>query len=456
MNGAATAPKAAALRRSMGPLQAFSLVVGIIIGASIFVQPSEITTLVPWIPGILLAWTVAGLLTLAGALICAELTSAFPRAGGVYAFLRETLSPVVGFLWGWAMFWSVHTGIIAAVAFVFARYAMFFLPVGEAAIPVVAIGAVALVSAVNYVGVQYGGRVQSAFTVVKVTAIALLIVAGTVLGARLPTHFVGSAAVGAGAVSAPAFIGAVAAGLFAFGGWHMIAYAAEETIDAPRTIPRALVAGILVVIACYILLNTVYLYVLPLDVVAQSSRVAADAADALVGAGGAGLMAALVVISAFGALNGLVLSGPRLYFAMAEDGLLFRWLAEVHPRYRTPHRALLMQAVWAAVLVATGTYRALFTRVVFTEWIFFALLAVGLVLVRRRSGYAPAYRVLGGWIVPAFFLLGSVVVVGNQLIAQPAASAVGLLFVATGVPVYFLWLRPRVSRRRVGTRRSHE
>jgi APA family basic amino acid/polyamine antiporter len=441
----ATVSTSGGLRRSIGPLQAFSLVVGIIIGASIFVQPSEITTLVPWIPAILLAWTAAGLLTMAGALICAELSSAIPRAGGVYSFLRETMSPMVGFLWGWAMFWSVHTGIIAAVALVFARYAVFFLPVGDEAVPAVAIGAVALVSAINYVGVQYGGRVQAAFTVVKIAAIAILIVAGLILGAALPEHFVGSAS-GAESVTVSAFIRAVAAGLFAYGGWHMIAYAAEETVDPERTVPRALITGILVVVACYVALNTVYLYVLPLDAVAQSTRVAADAADALVGSGGAGLMAALVVVSAFGALNGLVLSGPRLYFAMAEDGLLIRWLAGVHPRFRTPHRALVVQALWAAVLVATGTYRALFTRVVFTEWIFFGLLAVGLIAIRRRPDYTPAYRVPGGWLIPALFFAGSAVVVVNQIIAQPGASAIGLLFVAAGLPVYYLWLSPRSSR----------
>ncbi|NIP79115.1 MAG: APC family permease, partial [Gemmatimonadetes bacterium] len=196
-----------------------------------------------------------------------------------------------------------------------------------------------------------------------------------------------------GAFTLGDFALALVAGLFAFGGWHMVTYNAEETLDPERTIPRALVVGTLVVTACYILLNAVYLYVLPLETVAASDRVAADAADAVLGRGGGMIMSALVVFSTFGALSGIILAGPRVYYAMARDGLLFRWLGEVHPRYRTPHRAIVLQAVWASVLVSTGTYRALFTRVIYTEWIFFGLMAVGLILLRRGPGPTPPYQV---------------------------------------------------------------
>jgi APA family basic amino acid/polyamine antiporter len=203
------------------------------------------------------------------------------------------------------------------------------------------------------------------------------------------------------------------------------------------------VIGVVIVTLCYVALNAAYLYVLPIDRVAVSTRIAADAADVLVGRSGAAAMSALVVFSTFGALNGIILTGPRVYFAMARDGLLFRWVAGIHPRFDTPHRAIVLQAVWSSVLVATGTYRQLFTRVIYTEWIFFALMAVGLVLLRRRPGYSPDYRTWGYPFVPAAFAIASLVIVANQIATDPMESASGLLLVAAGLPVYAIWLRGR-------------
>ena len=431
------------LRRSMGLVQATALVAGIIIGASIFVQPSEIVRDVPSIAGIFIVWTSAGLLTLAGASICAELSSAFPETGGVYVFLRRTVAPIVAFLWGWAMFWSMHSGIIAAIAMIFGRYVTFFVPGGDLAIRLFAIGAILVISAVNYVGVQHGGRLQAAVTIGKVAVIALMIAVAFALGAR-------SGAAPAAVEAAPAavdpsvaaYVRAIAAGLFAFGGWHMVTYMAGETKDAERTIPRALVIGIVVVVACYIALNAAYLHVLPLDVVIGSTRVAADASDAVLGGGGAAFVSALVAFSCFGAIGGLVLAGPRVYHSMAEDGLLFRWFGAIHPRWRTPHRAIALQAIWSCVLVATGTYRALFTRVIYTEWLFFALMAVGLILARRRVDYRPAWRMPGYPVVPGLFIAGALTVVVMQVIDQPRDAALGLGMVLLGIPVYLLWAKP--------------
>ncbi len=219
----------------------------------------------------------------------------------------------------------------------------------------------------------------------------------------------------------------------------MVTYTAEETRNPQRTIPRALILGTLLVTAVYVSLNAVYLYVLPFDRVVASNRIAADAADAVLGRGGGTVMAGLVACSAFGALAGIVLTGPRVYFSMARDGLLFRWMGAVHPKFGTPHRAIVLQAVWSSVLVATGTYRALFTRVVFTEWIFFALMAIGLLLLRSRPGYAPAYRVRGVPVVPLIFAAAAVVVAVSQIAARPRESVTGLLLVLAGLPVYVLW-----------------
>jgi APA family basic amino acid/polyamine antiporter len=220
-----------------------------------------------------------------------------------------------------------------------------------------------------------------------------------------------------------------------------VSYAAEETVDPTRTIPRALVAGTLTVTALYVALNAAYLRVLPLATVARSSRVAADFADAAVGGHGAQIMSALVILSTLGAMNGVILAGPRVYLAMAHDGLLFKWVGGVHPEFRTPHRAIALQAVWSSVLVATGSYRALFTRVVYTEWIFFGMLAAGLFLLRRREGYAPPYRVWGYPFLPALFVVSTAAIVLNQVVAQPLESASGLLFVLLGLPVYYIWAR---------------
>lgn len=425
-----------ALQRSLGLTHATAMVVGTIIGASIFVQPSEITSLMPSASGILLVWLAAGALTLCGALVCAELASAFPRTGGVYVFLKEAYSPAAGFLWGWAMFWSMHTGIIAAIAMIFARYAAHFVPLGEAGLRLTAAALILGLSAVNWFGVRHGGRVQTVFTAAKLLAIAALLMAGLFWSGQTAPS-----AAAAEPGSARDFLLALGAGLFAFGGWHMVTYTAGETRDAARTIPRALLLGTLIVTACYAGLNALYLRVLPLDAIRASTRVAADAADALLGGGGASLMAALVMVSTFGAVNGILLAGPRVYYSMASDGLLFRWLAATHPRFQTPHRAILLQAVWAAVLALTGTYRALFTRVIYTEWIFFALMAAGLFSLRRRPDYRPVWRLWGYPVVPALFVLASLMIVVVQVRAAPLDSAVGLAIVLLGLPVYLLWTR---------------
>ena len=438
------------LHRAIRLPHATAMVIGTIIGASIFVQPSEITGRVPTVGGIFAVWIVCGVLTLFGALVSAELASTFPESGGVYAFLRESFGPWLGFLWAWAMFWTMHTGIIAAIATVFARYMGYFAPLGDLGTKAVAMSAVLLLSAVNYRGVRHGSVLQTVFTAGKLVAIVAIIALGLAFGGE--AHASAAAATAAVIPGSGAswtlgdFALALVAGLFAFGGWHMVTYNAEETHDPRRTVPRALVTGTLVVTACYVALNAVYLHVLPLEVVANSDRVAADAADAVFGRGGGAVMSTLVVFSTFGALAGIVLAGPRVYYAMARDGLLFPWVGGVHPRYRTPHRAVVLQAVWACVLVGTGTYRALFTRVVYTEWIFFGLMAVGLIVLRRRPGVRRDYSVWGYPWIPVAFAGAAFAIVANQVVAEPAESLIGLGLVLAGLPVYHFWARRGYAR----------
>jgi APA family basic amino acid/polyamine antiporter len=414
-------------------------VVGTIIGSSIFVQASEIANLVPHPGAILLAWAAAGVLTLIGALVCAELASAYPRTGGVYVYLKEIYSPTLGFLWGWAMIWTMHSGILAAIATVFARYAGNFLPLNDATTRAVAVAAIIVLSAINYVGVKFGSRVQSAFTLVKVIAVFAIIILGFVFfDVREPSP---DMAMVATPVTAAGFLLAVGAGLFAFGGWHMVTYTAEETINPTRTIPRSLMIGIAVVTVSYIGLNLVYTMNLPMKAVMTSTRIAADTFDVLMGPQAARAISALVMFSAFGALNGIVMMGPRVYYQMAQDGLFFRWAAHLEPTFKTPDRAIVLQAIVASVLVATGSYRALFTRVIYTEWIFFALLALGVVLMRRRPGYAPAWRMPLVPLAPMLFVIVSLLIVVNQIRADWFNAAIGLAIVATGFPAYYLWKR---------------
>lgn len=435
------------LERAIGLNYATAMVVGTIIGAAIFVQPSEITGQVPSVPWIFAVWAVAGILTLFGALVCAELASTFPASGGVYVYLREAYSPALGFLYGWAMFWVMHSGIIAAIAVIFARYAGYFVPLGDFGTRVIAVCAVLLISWVNYRGVRQGSVLQATFTWVKVMAILAIIAIGFSMGgdaheaAMAAASSAGAAPYQGDGMTLSDFALALVAGLFAFGGWHMVTYSADETRNPKETIPRALVMGTLLVTACYIALNAIYLYLLPFEAVATSTRVAADAADAVFGTGGGAVMSAVVLFSAFGAVSGVILAGPRVYYAMAQDGLLFRWAGEVHPRYKTPHRAILLQAVWSSVLILTGTYRALFTRAIYTEWIFFGLMAIGIFIIRRRSDVQRDYSIWGFPWVPIIFAVSAFGIVINQVLVEPVDSAVGLGLVVIGWPVYHFWSR---------------
>ncbi len=433
------------LRRSMSLPHATAMVIGIILGASIFIQPSEITRLVPNERGLLLVWLAAGALTLCGALVCAELASAFPETGGVYVFLKRIFSPALGFVWGWAMFWTMHSGIIAAIAVLLARYAAYFLHFGENGVRLTAVAAILALSGINYLGVKPGSTVQLVLTVAKVGALAAMVLLLFAFGE--PAHQALPVTSGeATAIGFSAYGLAIAAGLFAFGGWHMATYAAGETLDPRHTIPRALIVGTLAVTAVYILTNAAYLYVLPLDAVARSSRVAADATEHALGAHAGGMIAALVIVSAAGALNGIILAGPRVYYAMASDGLAFRWLSAVDPRRQTPFLAIAAQALWSCVLVTTNSYRELFTRVVYTEWLFFALLAAGLFVLRRRRDYCPAFLTPGYPVVPVLFIVAASGIAFNQIRSDPRGSALGLGLILLGLPVYFVWSYQRLKK----------
>ena len=420
------------------------MVVGIIVGASIFVQPAEVTRLVPNRSGVILAWLVSGVLTLCAALVCAELARLFPDTGGVYVFLKQIYSPALGFLWGWTMFFVMHAGILAAIAVVLARYLGYFFGFGDAGVRMLAMAAILLVSFVQYMGVKPGSAVQVVLTAAKVCAVALLCALIFTLGKGAHHDVVASADQ---PVHFASFGLAVAAGLFAFGGWHMVSYSAGETRNPERTIPRALILGVLIVTACYTLLNAAYLYVMPLGSVATSTRVAADAMERVLGPAGAKVITVVIIVSALGSLNGIALAGPRVYYAMAQDRLAFRWLGALHPKRQTPYLAIAAQAVWSCVLAATNSYRALFSRVIYTEWLFFALLAAGIFLLHRRGQYKPRFVAFAYPLLPAISFLTSAAIAVNQIWAAPRDSFIGLGLLLMGLPVYFFWAHRSSSKR---------
>jgi APA family basic amino acid/polyamine antiporter len=399
------------LRRTMTLVHATAMVVGIILGASIFIQPSEITRLVPSASGALLVWLAAGALTFCGAIVIAELSAFYPETGGVYVFLRNIFSPVIGFLWGWGMFWSMHSGIIAAIAVILGRYAGYFVSLSECGVRIVASAVVLLLSFINYLGVKPGGALQVLLTALKVLAIGGLVVALLAFGGPAHVHVTSSSAP-LNTVPIMNYALAIAAGLFAYGGWYM-------------------------------LLNGSYLYVMPIADVGRSSRIATDAMQRVLGVTAGGAIALLVVVSALGALNGIILAGPRVYYAMAQDGLAFRWMAAIHRQHQTPHWALAAQAIWSCFLIATNSYRELFTRVVYTEWLFFALLAAGLFVLRRSHGWRPKYLGFAFPLVPVLFILSALAIAINQIRANPASSASGLGLLLLGLPVYFLVAKAR-------------
>jgi APA family basic amino acid/polyamine antiporter len=296
--------------------------------------------------------------------------------------------------------------------------------------------------------------VQTALTIAKVAAILALLALLFGMGApRLPQTSAG--------IEAGAFLRALVAGLFAFGGWHMVTYAAEETREPERTIPRALMIGTAVVVVIYLALNAAYLLVLPPDRVLASTHIAFDATMATAGPAAASAIAILVVVSSFGGMSGIILAGPRVYLAMADDRLLFKWMGAVHPRHRTPAAAIAAQAVWSSVLVLTGTYGVIVSRVVYTEWIFFGALAVGTVALRRSPRYHPVFRAAGFPLVPILFAAICLAIVVSQIIGDPRNSLFGLALVLAGLPVYLGWkrLRPEQGEEtpgEAGTPREHK
>ena len=474
--------------RGIGPLAAISLVVGSMIGSGIFIVSADIGRQVSdWGPGaLLLVWLVTGAMTVTGALAYSELAAMMPKAGGQYVYLREGLSPAAGFLYGWTLFTVIQTGTIAAVAVAFARFLGvlvpsitpdIFLPLGSLSLPgaadpiqlglspqrVVAVLMIAVLTGINVLGVRLGAAIQTAFSVAKIGALAVLVLLGLTLFRRpdvAAVNFSNFWGTGDWSLAVLPIIGAAMVGsLFSSDAWNNVTFAAAEVRNPTRNLPRALAIGTGLVSALYILANVAYLNILPFygdpngtDVMARGlqyaaqDRVGTAAIEVALGGGAAAIMAVAILLSTFGCNNGLILAGPRVYYAMARDNLFFERAGTLHPTYRTPVFGLVAQALWTMVLCLSGTYSELLNYVVFAALIFYLLTTVSLFRLRRlRPDLPRPVKAFGYPVLPALYIV-AIAFLLVVLLADPQQrkfSALGLLIVALGIPVYAVWRRRR-------------
>jgi APA family basic amino acid/polyamine antiporter len=451
----------AELVKGLGVYGATSVVAGTMIGTGIFLVPSLMLQNVgtPWL--VIGVWVFAGALSLFGALGYAELGAAIPEAGGEYVYLHRAYGPLPGFLYGWTYFFVAKTASIAAIATGFVLYLSYFFPrlselIWQLPIPLpgsdftfrltgLQAGSailILLLSVLNVLGVRRSGAVQTVFTASKLVVLALLIVLGLTLGHGSFEHFRQSVAWESRPGFMAAFGVATVSALWAYDGWNNLNMVAGEVEKPQRNIPRALILGTLLVIGVYALTNLAYFYVLAPSEAASTSTVAADAARRILGGAGGAFVAVGVMISSFATLNGSILSGSRIPFAQARDGLFPKFLAGIHPKFHTPAAAILAQAVIAGIFALSGTYEALYTKVIFSEWLFYALVTAGIFILRRRRPDLPRpYRTWGYPLVPAIFVVLAALLLVNTFIERRSDSLWGLFLMGTGIPAYYLWSR---------------
>ena len=444
-----------AFRRALNVFDATMVVVGGIIGSGIFMLPSIVAQRLPSSGLVLLAWAAGGAIALAGAFAFAELATLFPRAGGEYVYLREAYHPLVAFLFGWASLLMIQGGGLGAVAITFSQYTLRLLGKDSSVstVSVAAAVAIAVVAAVNVVGVKPGSRLLNVLVILKLGALAVLIGGGLLLRPAVPAPPVPAVPSPAAGVSLLTFGTALVPILFAYGGWQSVNLLAEETTNPRRTLPRALMAGTAIVIAVYLLANVVYLAVLSRPGLAATATPAASAVSRIFGPGADRLISAAIAVSAFGFLDLTLLAQTRIYYAMGLDGVFLPALGKLHPRFQTPALAIVLQAVWGIVLVLTGTYGDLVDSVVFGDWIFFGLTVAAVFRLRRRFPISArdsgAFRLPGHPLVPGLFVAAALLVVVSAIQSNPKRSAVGAALLAAGVPVYAYFDR-RKSRTEAG------
>lgn len=437
------------LPRRLGVWSAAAVLVGSVIGSGIFRVPSAIATEVGSVGAVMLVWVAGAMVALFGALTIAELASIFPRTGGIYVFLKETYGPIPAFLFGWTQLLVIRPSALGAISLIFAEYLHYLVPEelkGFVPVRVVAAAAIIGLAVANIRSVTWGAFVQNASTVAKVLALLGLALLAFLLGDG------GSGALSSSVSFAPLSWGgfgvAVIAVLWAYDGWADLTFMAGEVRDPGRTLPRALLGGTLAIVGVYLLVNLAYLYLLPVEEMAGSKLVATAAAEKIFMTAGASVVAAMVMVSAFGALNGSTMTGPRIFFAMADDGLFFRPIAGVHSKYQTPYMAIGLAAALGVIYVSVRSFEQLADAFILGIWPFY-ILAVGAVFIlrRRRPDLERPYRTVGYPVVPLVFMLASIAMLLNSLIRQPGTTMISFGVIAAGIPAYHIW-RSISARRR--------
>ncbi len=446
------------LVRGLGTWDGALLTVGSIVGTGIFLTTSDMAKVLPHPGLILLVWLAGGLLTLAGALTYGELGAMFPRAGGLYQYVKEAYGPLWGFLYGWTAFLVIMSGGIAALGVAFGEYLGSFLPWFATqhvllAVPVgawtwklsggqVAAGiAILALTAVNHLGLKEGAWTQNALTVLKIGSIVAFAALGLFVPAKVTPDLHGPLGAIPGGLLA-AFGVAMIAALWTYDGWYGLTCSAGEVRDPGKSLPRGLILGTALVVALYMLLNLVYVRALSVPDMAATPRIAETAAAVLFGPGAARLISLAVLVSTFGCLSSTILYSSRIYLPMAEDGLFFRSLAKVDPKYRTPVASLWAQTAWSLLLTVSGSYSQLYTYAVFAGLVFHGMIGASVFVLRRKLPDHPRpYRTWGYPVVPVLFILSCVLLIGNTLKESPVESFSGLLLVALGLPAYWMFRR---------------
>jgi APA family basic amino acid/polyamine antiporter len=433
-----TAPHS--LPRKLTLLDSTMINVGSMIGSGIFIVPATIAMYLHSSIPIFAVWIVGGIVSLFGALSIAELGATMPEAGGMYVYLRRAYSPLWGFLYGWSAFVVINTASIAAVGVTFATYLGYFFPLSALGVKLIAISSVILLTVINCFGIKLGAMVQNGFTLVKIAALLILVLLCFVLTGGSAANFSPLLPTLPFSSLIGPLVLAMIAVLWSYDGWIEITYVAGEVIEPQRNLPRALAFGTLIVIAVYVLVSGAVAYVLPIGAAAESNIVLSDTAVSIMGRGGAMFISAAVVISTFGTMNGFIFTSPRIYYAMAREGLFFKWLATVHPKYETPIASLIVQACLACGLIFSGTYDQLITYVVFASFLFYGMSAAAIFILRKRAPGAPRpYSAWGYPFTPAVFIAFALFLVVYSIIENPRDSLIGAGIVLAGIPAYMYW-----------------
>ncbi len=431
-------PEVRTLPREIGILGSTAIVVGTIIGSGIFLVPHDVALQVGGVFSLYLVWIVGGALALAGALSLAELGAAMPEAGGIYIYLREAYGKLFAFLYGWGSLLVIDAGSAATLAVAFGIYASAFFPLDSIEQKALAAVVIAVLTLINILGVRKGTAVQTIFTIAKLGGLAIIIGCAIFLPPLTPavvTHPLPTPQ-----TTLSSFGVALVGVLWAYQGWHQLSYTAGEIKNPSRVLPIGFFLGTSIIVIVYLAANAAYLHVLPLPVLAEHQRVAATAMQFLIGPRGARFVSALILCSIFGALNGTILTAPRVYYAMAKDGVFFRVVSHIHPKFQTPAIALVVLGVWSTVLAVSGSFEELYTYVIFAMWIFSAAAIAGVMILRHKlPDLHRPYLVWGYPILPIAFIVASLAIVANTLIAKPVESMLGLAIVLAGIPLYFIW-----------------